>query len=696
MSLRKRLFIGGAAADDSCKTDKADIFGDNSGIALYSLDYDASDASGNYDGTPSNVTFGDIGQINYAASFNGSDSKITLPTGSPFNDSDTIKCISAWIKPNTTTSNVYIFSLSSTTDSKDYFTFDWIQSTWSGVPDLRVRVQNGGSSQRLDATVGVTATNEWKHVVAQLGSSEVELFIDGVKQTVTFSKAGSATDAWWISNISYATAVQGLIGQYRAVTPLNADGLIDQVRLFNKALSQSEVDTLYAEERCVYDSTTDNNALGGTNVAYYKFDSDATDETSNNNDGTWSGTESYIFGRYGAAARFGGSEKITISSFTTLSQLGFSGWVKADDVSGTWTVAAKYDSNDREFAIYCYQGTLYAIIYYNGNNGNSTSVTAETYMNDKQWHHIAYTADGTNAPKLWIDGVERGSPQYTDSVRCAYYSTSQPLTLGRFASNSSPLNGELDQIRICNSALDQDDVDALYAERQEHITLDSTDPFGDSDLVQYLKLDNGLTAAVGTDATNNGATFSTDRLFGTHSASFDGFNDYIDTNRVFAYGDTISVWFYVNGLFGSAQTVPILGQYTATYVFYNIWLVTNTSNELQVRTYLRNTASNYLLFQSSTPERVSYNTGWHHLVVHPPSILGTPDVYIDGVKQGMYKSSHVGTLTYMPNTDAVIGNIRVNGTHYYLDGKLDQYRVFDRKLTGEEAYQLYAEGILDE
>ena len=64
MSLGKRLFIGGeAAADAACSTDTVDIFGDSSGIALYSLDYDASDASGNYDGKSTNVEFGVVPMI---------------------------------------------------------------------------------------------------------------------------------------------------------------------------------------------------------------------------------------------------------------------------------------------------------------------------------------------------------------------------------------------------------------------------------------------------------------------------------------------------------------------------------------------------------------------------------------------------------------------------------------------------------
>ena len=73
MSFNRRLISTGAAV---CTTDPTDKFGDGNGVALYNLDYDASDASGNYDGTPSNVTFGVGGQIKYGARFNGSSSQI--------------------------------------------------------------------------------------------------------------------------------------------------------------------------------------------------------------------------------------------------------------------------------------------------------------------------------------------------------------------------------------------------------------------------------------------------------------------------------------------------------------------------------------------------------------------------------------------------------------------------------------------
>ena len=84
MALGKRLINTGAAAAAACSTDSVNPFtgtSADSGVALYSLDYDASEASGSYDGTPTNVEFGVGGKINYGARFNGSSSKVYSSLG---------------------------------------------------------------------------------------------------------------------------------------------------------------------------------------------------------------------------------------------------------------------------------------------------------------------------------------------------------------------------------------------------------------------------------------------------------------------------------------------------------------------------------------------------------------------------------------------------------------------------------------
>src|SRR5210317_2653359 len=96
MILGKRLINTGA--EEACLTDTTDPFGDSSGVALYSLDYDASTAPDgtDYSGTPTNVEFGVGGQINYGARFNGSSSKIELPSALSDGVTTVATCISFW------------------------------------------------------------------------------------------------------------------------------------------------------------------------------------------------------------------------------------------------------------------------------------------------------------------------------------------------------------------------------------------------------------------------------------------------------------------------------------------------------------------------------------------------------------------------------------------------------------------------
>jgi hypothetical protein len=212
-------------------------------------------------------------------------------------------------------------------------------------------------------------------------------------------------------------------------------------------------------------STTTTNTLsfpsGKTAIATYMLDNNATDLSENYNGAETNIT--YNTGQYGGAAVFNGSSsEITASSFASLSQVGISMWVNMPNISQQAGLIARYGST-REFAIYMYGGTLIASIYYNGNNGNATIVTASTYMSNNTWHHIAYTANGSTAPKLYIDGSEVGTPQYTDAARCAYYTSSEPLDIGHFAGVAAyNYEGLIDQVRIYDAALSSTDVTNIY------------------------------------------------------------------------------------------------------------------------------------------------------------------------------------------------------------------------------------------
>jgi hypothetical protein len=363
---------------------------DGSGVALYTLDYDASDASGSYDGTPTDIEFGVGGKINYGARFNGSSSKITLPTGSPFNDSDTIKAVSIWVKADTSTSRVYAFSISSTSNTNDYFYIGYL----GDLNRIYVAVRDGSSSNQNQRYANITPDTNWNHIVAQLNGSTVEIWMNGVQLTVVDGISGTATSSSWISYPSYSGTVQGAIGVLRLATPQYSNGDIDQLRVFSKALSSDEVSTLYAETACVYECTTDTVDFATTNVAYYKLDNSAEDET-----GSYDGTESnieYRFGRFGQAAVFNGSSSYidTNYNFGTDSSYSISIWMNTTVTStrhflyGVWVQSgADYGpgivlginaSNNFEFFVG--NGSSYY---------NNTSISASSYT-DGNWHNLVF------------------------------------------------------------------------------------------------------------------------------------------------------------------------------------------------------------------------------------------------------------------------------------------------------------------
>ena len=107
-------------------------------------------------------------------------------------------------------------------------------------------INNAGSSFNIFGGGSVTKThtlsndNEWHHIVVVLDRSPspdtLEVYIDGVSQ-------GSATNTLDDDNL---TVSQGtVIGRLTWLTGNYRQGPIDEVRIYNRVLSASEVTQLY-------------------------------------------------------------------------------------------------------------------------------------------------------------------------------------------------------------------------------------------------------------------------------------------------------------------------------------------------------------------------------------------------------------------------------------------------------------------
>jgi len=206
---------------------------------------------GYYPGTPSNITYPN-GVFNKAASFNGSSSKISLGNQTFFNAGD--YSVSFWLNNQGNDSNYQII-MSQRTSS----------DAGSPINISMYGVSYGSNDGKLYFAVGgsyfvsntVLSKNTWYHLVFTIvAGGNMNIYVDGVLDS------NSTTE----STTRPTPTTQNLaIGANGSNTDYPFNGLIDQVRFFNTALTQSQVTELARGEPKYNGITNAVNFNGWTN-----------------------------------------------------------------------------------------------------------------------------------------------------------------------------------------------------------------------------------------------------------------------------------------------------------------------------------------------------------------------------------------------------------------------------------------------
>lgn len=448
MALGKRLINTGAVA--ACTTDSADVFGDSSGVALYTLDYDASDASGNYDGTPTDVDFGVGGHINTGARFNGSSSKIVLPS-----IDWTTLTISFWINARSDSEGGNRNNVASDgTINRNCIFINKNYITDGRVPLNSISYFDSNYANSVSAT---WEDDTWIHIAVTLSGQDMAIYKNGTladSATISGRPTGNKTYNWGKNGTSFFT------------------GNLDQVRIFSKALNQTEVDTLYAETACVYTATTTDNNYPTTNLAYYKMDNSAEDEK-----GSYDATPTeieYRFGKYGQAAVFS-SDSSFFNTGLTDSNLGTSYsvslWAYADVLASSpdyYSIIGKYSTGSGNLG-YILSATASGNIsffgYFGNQNTTSTSFNSSQTFKAGIYHHIVLVFDGSTEVRLYVDNVKT-----TQSVSSTINQNSVNLMIGSADARTAVQRnfiGNIDQVRVFATALSDSQVTELYNEKPE-------------------------------------------------------------------------------------------------------------------------------------------------------------------------------------------------------------------------------------
>ncbi len=201
-------------------------------IAYYPLDGNANDASGNHHNgsvvgaSPCTDRFG---QANSALSFNGVDNYISFESA-PLKELDNFS-LSAWINP----ASINQDSMAVCMGSDDGTIGNGFEFGVSGGNSLGNHLYGIlGSVAWIDSGYVFPSPNTWYYVVMLRTNGVTKFYVNGIQTANTESRSPFAPKAFTIGS---ATGIRFF------------NGMIDDVRIYNRALSAPEIQAIYEGQK---------------------------------------------------------------------------------------------------------------------------------------------------------------------------------------------------------------------------------------------------------------------------------------------------------------------------------------------------------------------------------------------------------------------------------------------------------------
>jgi len=402
-------------------------------IAYYPFNGNANDESGNgNNGTVNGATLTTdrFGNANSAYHFNGVDNDITCIYPGPIGESE--RTISFWAKTSDVATGTYdnaIISYGSNTIYGQRFEID-VNSQTRG---LGIDINGAALTKDFD-----NSNNDWHFYAAVFDGGtnktmyDVKLYADGnLLTTNTFEIDNGA-----ILNTSSEIPIHigSLFNTYRFF-----NGDIDEVKFYNKALTETEIKSEFK-----------------TLIAYYPFNGNANDESGNNLNGTVSGATLTTdrFGNPDSAYSFDGSDIITVAHNDILNcsnELSISVWVKPNSLQNAMILGKSNYTSATNYLLRTKSTGYIAFEYKDFANSNSLPLNANV------WNHIAVISKSDNSKQVYINGVLATHTSATSPFGLV----TNALTIGA-RSGAEFFNGSIDDLRIYSMALTEAQISSLF------------------------------------------------------------------------------------------------------------------------------------------------------------------------------------------------------------------------------------------
>lgn len=317
-------------------------------------------------------------------------------------------------------------------------------SFWIKARNTTKKIMDLNGNESIESIVGTISANSF---------TSPTIYVNGVVSS------SITANAWYHVVITTNTPINASSVDIGRINPGYFQGIIDDVRFYNRVLSANEVKQLYNEGNTKVQSAVSNDSLKSGLLGWWSYDGKnmingrALDLSGNGNSAylnSISTTTFFVPGRIGQGFNFDGvndfavaQSNITIPANNIFS---FSFWVRDNGLSSGATISI--GSN-----VFCGRnGTAFNCTV----DGNSSgSAITPTNFFDRKWHHVVYLVNGNNQ-SIYKDGVA-GTPA-TETVT----SPSGTVRFGNRPSSSSFFLGVLDDMRVYNRLLSASEIMELY------------------------------------------------------------------------------------------------------------------------------------------------------------------------------------------------------------------------------------------
>lgn len=301
--------------------------------------------------------------------------------------------------------------------------------------------------------------NKWHHITVTADGSAVQLYLDGVRKTLTVgagSNNGSFGPVFPATEMFLGITVNSA---FQIANPLK--GSLDKVMLFNYARTPAQVAWDYNKggpvaqwkmDEC--QGTTINDSSGNSFTG--TLTNAATPGTCTTS-GSWfngvTGKRNYSISLDGSDDLIQVADNANLRFDSATQDFSLFAWVKRA-ANGTMNVISKEDADNDGYRLqFTSSDTVRCSV-------NAIDVDSSATITDTNWHLVGCTIARAGNGQVYIDGMANGTATAISSTAMA---TTSVIRLGAISyTTGSTLNGQIDDVKIYNYPLTATQVKTLY------------------------------------------------------------------------------------------------------------------------------------------------------------------------------------------------------------------------------------------